>query len=137
MALLKRQTSQDRTVVGRSWGEEDWICNSELYCGKRLIIDPGKRGSMHFHLKKHETMYVASGRLTIEMIDPETTARYSHVLRPGESIVIPQGQVHSLVNYDDQEAVVMFEFSTKHEESDSYRVEKAGVVERSLKKGKK
>ena len=45
--------------VPKGWGEELIIENNEMYCGKLLIFKKGCRFSMHYHLIKDETWYVA------------------------------------------------------------------------------
>ncbi len=102
----------------KGWGEEIWIENIDEYCGKLLVFKAGKKCSMHFHAKKKETMYLQSGRMTIELIDPENGKWYSVDLEPGDSILIPPNQLHQICAHEDS---LLFEFSTKHEDSDSYR----------------
>lgn len=75
---------------------------------------------MHFHMRKHETMYVERGRFTITIIDQEKVEPVEHVLNQGESIVIEPGTVHQI--RADKRNSVLLEFSTHHEDSDSYRV---------------
>ena len=43
----------------KAWGYELWIVNHELYCGKLLVFEKGKKFSMHYHLIKEESWYVA------------------------------------------------------------------------------
>jgi mannose-6-phosphate isomerase-like protein (cupin superfamily) len=105
----------------KTWGKEAWIENLPEYCGKILYIEDGKYGSMHFHVNKLETMLVISGRLSIDFIDTETGERYGEILDPYDSIKIPRGQPHRLLAEDGSCQVI--EFSTHHEDSDSYRIE--------------
>lgn len=109
------------SVHWKTWGFEKWIENCGEYCGKELVIDPRKHTSMHFHVKKLETMYVDDGVLHIDLIDPENGEPYQVDVMAGQWIQIPRGQPHRLRASD--ETVTLFEFSTKHEETDSYRVE--------------
>ena len=107
----------------KSWGHEEWIVNGDLYCGKRLVFtSAGGRTSLHFHAKKHETMWCRLGGFTITVVDTRDATRSDFRLKPGDTLVIPPFSVHRIVAlYDDSE---LMEFSTHHEDSDSYRVEK-------------
>ncbi|MHA2045889.1 MAG: cupin domain-containing protein [Candidatus Thorarchaeota archaeon] len=105
----------------RGWGYEVWVENLPDYCGKLLYITKGKRGSMHFHVNKLETMYLEYGQIDIRFIDPDDGKQYTIHLNPGDSIRIPRGQVHQIVGVEESKLI---EFSTLHEENDSYRVVK-------------
>jgi len=110
-----------RNKPEKRWGWEEWIVNNDLYCGKRLHFTAiGGSTSLHFHVKKHETMYVESGSFLITVIDTSDASEHVHSLTRGDSIVIPPMTPHRI------EAVtppsVLVEFSTHHEDSDSYRI---------------
>lgn len=109
--------------VEKIWGNELWIINTPLYCGKLLNVKEGHHTSMHFHPEKHETMLCYEGRFRIDFIDTngDVIPRY---LEPGDSIVIPPSTPHSIhglgmTNF-------LFEFSTQHFDHDSVRVGKPG-----------
>lgn len=121
MAQIKKKTLDETYTHGRGWGHEVWIENIPEYCGKILVVEEGKRGSLHFHINKLETMYLEQGHVQLNLIDPETGKEYQVELHPGDSILIPRGQVHQIVGLSRS---VIFEFSTTHEEEDSYRVRK-------------
>lgn len=110
--------------VERGWGYELWIENIPEYCGKLLHVEVGKRCSLHFHMSKRETMYVASGVMRIVLIDPLTARELEQVLYPGDKIMIPPGQVHQICNASKEVPLELFEFSTTHDELDSFRVRK-------------
>jgi hypothetical protein len=42
-------------IVPKGWGREIWIANGDLYCGKILEINKGKKCSLHFHKIKTES----------------------------------------------------------------------------------
>jgi quercetin dioxygenase-like cupin family protein len=112
-------TDKEQDIHPKGWGREIWIENIPEYCGKLLQFEAGKKSSMHYHLNKLETMYLAKGSMRIDFIEPESGVAYSRWLSPGSSIQIPRGQAHQLVALEDCD---LFEFSTRHEDSDSYRV---------------
>ena len=95
------------------WGREEWIANNYKYCGKKLILNKGKRCSLHHHKLKDETFYLQSGKILMELDGSE------RILNPGEYIEIPKTNLHRFSGLEDS---VIFEFSTQHFDSDSYRV---------------
>lgn len=107
--------------VDRGWGFEIWVENLPEYCGKLLDLEKGKRCSMHFHMKKLETMFLVEGQVDIKFIDPDTGKPYVVSLEKGDAVRIPRGQVHQIIA---NKPSSLIEFSTTHEEEDSYRVEK-------------
>lgn len=121
MAKVKRRTKGELHYQKRGWGGELWIENIPEYCGKILEIDEGKRGSLHFHMDKTETMYILEGWVALIFIDPDTGKEYEMNMLPGDSVLIPRGQVHQIIGIDKSR---ILEVSTVHQESDSYRVQK-------------
>ena len=107
-------------IEPKGWGREIWIANNSLYCGKILEISSGKRCSLHFHKLKTESFYLRSGRLRIrvkEERDAEVIREFE--LCPGQCMDVPPGLVHQMEAIEDSE---LYEFSTQHFESDSYRL---------------
>lgn len=113
---ITRNSKQHRAA--KAWGEEVWLANSPLYCGKRLFIRQGYGSSMHFHVLKTETIVVESGSLELKILEEGEETRY--ILFPGDSILITPGLMHQLIAKT--EDVVLYEFSTQHFDSDSYRI---------------
>lgn len=101
------------------WGEEHWIANG-TYCGKKLILRKGFQCSLHYHKNKDETFYVQSGKVGFELGDKKCE------LLPGDSVHVPPTVPHRFTGLEDSE---IFEFSTYHEEEDSYRLEPSRPVE--------
>lgn len=125
MARLTKKTSAEVPNVPRGWGKELWIENLPDYCGKVLLLRNGEKCSMHFHMKKLETMYLQDGRVDIDMIDPATAEKYTVCLEPGDSVRIERGQPHQIVALKDS---TLIEFSTKHEEEDSYKIWRGSIL---------
>lgn len=121
MAQVKKKSLSQTYYHKRGWGGEHWIENLPEYCGKILYVEKGKKGSLHFHLNKTETMLLNKGSVRLRFIDPDTGGEYFVDLDKGDSILIPRGQVHQIIGLEESEII---EFSTIHEESDSYRVQK-------------
>lgn len=103
----------------KGWGYELWIANNDKYCGKVLHFFKGKRFSLHYHVNKMETWYVASGKFSLLCLDPETAKPITWALEEGDSFWLPQGIAHQLFCVEEGD---IFEVSTTHEETDSYRI---------------
>lgn len=102
------------------WGEEQWIVNNGRYCGKKLILRQGWQCSLHYHKVKEETFYVQSGLVRMELLDAVAYEQEKpRVLEPGDAVHILPGKLHRFAGLADS---VIFEFSTHHDEEDSYRV---------------
>ena len=104
-------------TVKKVWGEERWIVNTDAYCGKILVLHRGYRCSLHHHKIKDETFYVLKGRVRLEVNGKVK------LLGPGESQHIGVGIEHRFTGLEPSE---MIEFSTHHDEADSYRSEPSG-----------
>lgn len=110
------------SIHEKSWGHEEWIVNNEWYCGKRLhftVVDG--QTSMHFHKNKHETMFVEQGVFEITTIATKDKGAHRTIhLQKGDSI-----EIDRLVPHRIRAMIVpsiLIEFSTHHEDSDSYRI---------------
>lgn len=107
-------------IEPKGWGKELWVHNDEKYCGKILVLNKGKRCSLHFHVKKHETFYISKGLVKMELVHANGK-KEEKTMKPGDHMEITQGLMHRFTGLEDSEIV---EFSTQHFEEDSYRVEK-------------
>jgi mannose-6-phosphate isomerase-like protein (cupin superfamily) len=105
--------------IPKGWGKEIIIENNELYCGKILVFNKGCKFSMHYHMKKDETWWVEEGEFKYTFIDTENAYPTTIVLEPGWVVRQYPGQPHQLEAITDGR---IFEVSTHHEDSDSYRV---------------
>ena len=106
-------------IVPKGWGEEIIIENNELYCGKILIFKEGCKFSMHYHMNKDETWWVEYGEFLYRWIDTETAEMNEVKLEEGDVVRQRPGQPHQLEAISNGR---IFEVSTHHEDSDSYRV---------------
>ncbi len=109
---------QEIKIVPKVWGEERWIVNRD-YCGKLLILRKGYRCSMHHHKNKDETFYVNKGKVLLELDGKRI------FMKPGSAQLVKPNQKHRFTGIEDSEII---EFSTHHEDSDSYRDEVSGKV---------
>jgi mannose-6-phosphate isomerase-like protein (cupin superfamily) len=120
------RTDEAVHVVPKGWGEERWLHNDEMYCGKILVLKGGKNCSLHYHKLKTETFYVAKGRLQMELTDlagalknpPEIREVFQ--MQEGDTLLLKPGMVHRFTGL--AEETLIMEFSTQHFDEDSYRV---------------
>ncbi len=104
----------------KAWGHELWIINNEFYCGKLLVFKAHKQFSMHYHLLKDEAWYISKGKFEYKFIDTETAELKSRIVKEGDCIHLMPGQPHQMLALE--EGATIFEVSTQHFDSDSYRV---------------
>ena len=108
--------------VDKGCGWERWIVNKEEYCCKLLFFEKGKRCSWHYHKLKDEVFYLQSGKMLIKYGDDDNLDNANElILMPGQNFWVNRGLRHQMIALEDSE---LFEFSTQHFDSDSYRVQK-------------
>lgn len=122
--IIPAKKDQLENFVEKVWGHEEWIANNEKYCGKKLVLRKGFRCSMHNHRLKDETFYLASGKILLEM--EHEGKKSSRIMTPGDVQHIKIGMWHRFTGLVDSE---IYEFSTFHIDSDSYRKEVSGSVD--------
>lgn len=103
----------------KGWGKELWIANDEKYCGKILVLQKGKKCSIHYHKIKDETFYILEGKVKMELYpngypsEPEIIE-----MNQGDVLHLPIGLAHRFFGLEDSQ---IMEISTQHFEEDSYR----------------
>jgi mannose-6-phosphate isomerase-like protein (cupin superfamily) len=122
------RTDEVVKIVPKGWGEERWLHNDELYCGKILIVNEGKRCSLHYHELKTETFFIQSGRVRMELTDLKAGRQSPPVIledftmQAGDTLLLKPGMVHRFTSLEGD--AFIFEFSTQHFDEDSHRIEK-------------
>ena len=97
-----------------------WLHNDEKYCGKLLYFEKGKGCSYHYHKIKSETFYLQSGMIQLRYGSGDNLDdAYEVILMPGDTFEVPPLLRHRMFALKDSE---LFEFSTQHFETDSYRI---------------
>ena len=119
MGKLVKPTVTKCCEIPKGWGKEMIITNNELYCGKILMFKKGCKFSMHYHLIKDETWFIAEGEFLYRWIDTETADIYEEELKPGDVVRQLPGQPHQLMAHTDGSII---EVSTEHFDEDSHRV---------------
>ncbi len=135
--------------VPKVWGCEEHIVNHPLgYCGKRLTVIPHAACSIHFHRAKSETFFIEFGVLHIALFKRDFTKdeklggirchillgrqeepadaflREPEILKlyPGQALQLPPFTPHCFWNPKVGPPVRFFEFSTRDDPNDSYRL---------------
>jgi mannose-6-phosphate isomerase-like protein (cupin superfamily) len=112
----------DMTIkfVSKGWGFEKWIVNCDKYCGKLLYFVKGRRCSWHYHKIKDEVFYIHSGKVLVKYSDKDDLKSANEkILERGDRFHVYTGLRHQIIALEDTE---LFEFSTQHFDSDSYRI---------------
>lgn len=107
-------------IVDKGWGKEEWYLNKEL-CIKSMWVEPGRMCSFHFHSNKYEIFLITSGMMELQYIDVEDGSRHFVWAKDGDWIEIEKNTPHRFIG--GPTGCAFFEFSTHHEDEDSYRVE--------------
>ena len=106
--------------VPKGWGFEKWIVNCEKYCGKLLYFVKGKKCSWHYHVLKDEVFYIQSGKILLKYSNNDKIEDAKELtLERGDRFHVTVGLRHQMIALEDTE---LFEFSTEHFDTDSYRV---------------
>ena len=82
----------------------------------------GKRCSWHYHKLKDEVFYIQSGKIEVLYSDEDDIENAKTlILEKGDNFHVYRGLRHQMIALEDTE---LFEFSTQHFDSDSYRIQK-------------
>ena len=103
-------------IVSKIWGHEKIIVNKD-YCGKKLVLKRGFRFSLHYHKKKDEVFYLIRGKILMEV------GERKWIMKPEDSVHIEPNTLHRFTGLTDAQII---EFSSHHDDSDSYREESSG-----------
>ncbi|MBI5625116.1 MAG: cupin domain-containing protein [Elusimicrobia bacterium] len=76
------------STIKKPWGREVLYARGPGYAGKIITVEKGRRLSLQYHVRKHETIYVLQGRFVLRLGGRE------RVLAAGASAVIPPRTVH-------------------------------------------
>ena len=82
----------------------------------------GRKCSWHYHKLKDEVFYVQSGKILVRYSTGDDLNRAAErILTKGDNFHVFRGLRHQMEALEDTE---LFEFSTQHFDSDSYRIQK-------------
>ncbi len=94
--------------VEKPWGYELIWAKTAKYAAKILHLDKDKRLSYQYHRQKDEALYVASGKILVELEGEGEGKTVTH-LNAGESLHIPALTRHRIMAVEDSD---LFEVST-------------------------
>lgn len=104
-------------VIQTSWGSLQWLINgkdgsSEAMTLGRVTIKPGMANPHHHHPNCEEILYVEAGEILHTLPNGDNAA-----MKPGDTIVIPQGILHHARNIGKEEAVLIVAFNSAWRET--------------------
>lgn len=94
----------------KPWGYELLWASTDQYVGKILHIRGGHLLSLQYHERKHESIFVLSGRIVFRYRDAGN-ALADRVMTAGEAQQVPTGLVHQFEALEDSDVL---EASTPH-----------------------
>lgn len=89
----------------RPWGKYYVLEDEANFKLKRIEVSPGHRLSYQYHHKRQEYWTIVQGTATVILDNKEHTLKY------GESIFIPMGSKHRIIN-NTEKLVVFIEVQT-------------------------
>jgi mannose-6-phosphate isomerase len=105
-------------IVEKPWGREIWVAHTDKYALKIIEFNKGSRSSLQYHVKKHEHIYVDSGKLKMER-EGDSGELETLILGTGDVVENEPGRRHRVTALED---VRLIEVSTP-ELNDVVRVE--------------
>lgn len=85
---MNTETTEDH----RPWGYYQVLANESDHKVKRIVVFPGKRLSLQRHRRRTEHWYILRGEAIVTRNDEQIH------LRGGESVDIPRGTIHRVMN---------------------------------------
>jgi len=82
--------------IPKPWGHEQILVSNGKFVVKHLYLKRGQRLSVQYHRVKHESMQMVSGDGILCLMQRDLRLQKRIVMKPGEWIDIPPGQVHQL-----------------------------------------
>lgn len=97
-----------KKIILKPWGSEEILSHNNRYVLKKLTMKKGKRCSLQYHRKKHETVYVISGKLKVT-IGKSLKRMKSLSLKKNQSLILEPFIYHRM---EGLEKTVYLEAST-------------------------
>jgi mannose-6-phosphate isomerase-like protein (cupin superfamily) len=90
-------TASDAVQFLSPWTLEEWMCRSDVVPNKDLLLvranmEPGRSHPFHTHPTREEIIFIISGRAE------QWCGKENRILKPGEMVLIPKGEVHGTYN---------------------------------------
>lgn len=111
------------TIHGKIWGNTECLFNKNNVSIHRIEAKKGHMCSQHYHLHKHNMLYVETGVLKIEVWQ-DSNLITTTILADGQSTSIPPGLKH---RFSALENTIAFEiYFIELDDSDIIRLQKGG-----------
>ncbi|MFL5815609.1 MAG: cupin domain-containing protein [Bdellovibrionia bacterium] len=110
LGTMPNSTKTNIRRVEKPWGYELIWAETKDYVGKIIHVNKGHQLSLQYHNIKEETMFVASGKMTL-VFEADDGAMIHVPVSQGEAHHIPTGRKHRVIATED---VDIFEVSTPH-----------------------
>jgi quercetin dioxygenase-like cupin family protein len=112
-ALRRFVTAADAVQVQSPWTLEEWLCRSDVVKNEHLLLvranmDPHRSHPFHKHPTREEIIYILSGQAE------QWAGRDHRILKPGEMVFIPMGEIHGTYNPFDEKLVFLAILSPAH-----------------------
>jgi mannose-1-phosphate guanylyltransferase/mannose-6-phosphate isomerase len=86
-------------VSARPWGTYRVLSKGERHKIKRIVVSPGGRLSLQYHMHRSEHWVVVKGAARVVIYDHgENDAAKEQLVHEGESVFVPKGFLHRLEN---------------------------------------
>ncbi len=104
--LRRFVTAADAVQFLSPWTLEEWMCRSDVVNNEHLLLvranmDAGRSHPFHTHPTREEIIYIISGRAE------QWVGKEHRILKPGEMVFIPMGEVHGTFNPFDEKLVFL------------------------------
>jgi len=120
----------DRKVpatIYHSWGHAKILFRNDSVCSKELNFHLGHKTSLHYHMRRQETLYCQSGLFTLRVFNSKRAQIEEFKFYQGQSIDIERGNPHQIVCL---ESGVIIETSLTYQEEDVVRIYDDSVLMR-------
>lgn len=94
-----RKELRESVSSARPWGRYTILADGDRHKIKRIVVEPGKRLSLQYHVHRSEHWIVVQGTARVMILYPgETPSDAARFLHEGESVFVPKGRLHRLEN---------------------------------------
>lgn len=84
-----------KKIIKKPWGSEEILSKNKKYVLKKLMMKKGRRCSLQYHRKKHETIYVLSGKLKI-LIGKNLKKLNKKILKTNQILILEPNTYHRM-----------------------------------------
>jgi quercetin dioxygenase-like cupin family protein len=113
IALRRFVTAADAVRFQSPWTLEEWFCRSDVVANEHLLLvranmEAHRSHPFHTHPTREELIFILSGQAE------QWIGRQHRILKAGEMVFIPKGEVHGTYNPFDEKLVFLAILSPSH-----------------------